>query len=50
MTFYMGEPSWFIALAFVVVSLVIVHEIVTRRRNGRRDVSGTEERRSVDGQ
>jgi len=48
-TFYMSESAWFVALAFVVVSAVIIHEIVTRRRNGRRGDSGTKDR-PADGQ
>lgn len=44
MTFYAGESAWFVVLAFVVVSAVIVHEIVTRRKGNRRNVSETEDR------
>jgi len=48
-TFYTNESAWFVALAFIVVAAVVIHEIVTRRRNGRRGDSGTNDR-PADGQ
>jgi hypothetical protein len=48
-TFYMGESAWFIVLAFIVITAVVIHEILTRRAVKRRGLSEIEDR-PTDGQ
>jgi hypothetical protein len=48
-TFYAGESAWFVVLAFIVVTTVIIHEIITRRAEKRRGITDVEDR-PTDGQ